>query len=75
MIVLLFLGAKKWLCILSNLEFICSFVMYEAGETFVGNNMFYFLIKGQVKIQSPFYQKSLSGGMFFGHLELLTSCP
>lgn len=30
--------------------------------------MFYLLMKGDIKIQSPFYQRSVSGGMFFGHL-------
>lgn len=29
-------------------------------------------MKGTVKVNSPFYQKTLSKGMYFGHLELQT---
>lgn len=30
--------------------------------------MFYLLMKGDIKLQSPFYQKSITSGDYFGHL-------
>lgn len=32
-------------------------------------------MKGNIKIQSPFYQKNVTEGMYFGHQELLTRQP
>lgn len=48
--------------------FIGRFLKYEKGEKIMGNNMFYFVIKGVVKVQSPFYQKIINHGQYFGHL-------
>lgn len=49
-------------------SFIDRFLKHEKGEKMMGNNMFYFVIKGIVKVQSPFYQKIITHGQYFGHL-------
>lgn len=45
-----------------------SYQTYRKGEKFEGGNIFYLLMKGKIKIHSPFYQKTIHAGMYFGHL-------
>lgn len=58
-------GGKK-------LIFFTKYLNLPKGSKFNGENMFYLVMKGTVRVNSPFYQKNYGPGTFFGHLELLT---
>jgi hypothetical protein len=45
-----------------------SLISLNKGDKFNGENKLYLILKGTVKVNSPFYHKILNKGMYFGHL-------